>query len=391
MALNSVVSSFFELRLQEAVIRFCGEYYEKKELSIVKRLVRLFVTLNALVGTLGFVCCLLVALFFAGYFVPEGTEFGILLLGALVYLVGICTAGVSIGLFRVFDDFKTYAILRVIGSAINIIGLISVVVFFEGSPVSVLWQTAVTFTLGNLIIFVGSLRLSRKILEGVVMESSLAKNLLRDIRTFVLSTWGSQMASMPTKEIDVLLLAHYSTLREVACYKIARQFLGALWMITDPLMTVVYPEFVRLRYSGSMNAVKNLARKLSIYLGLVGAIIYIISILVVPYIVQYFLGPDYITVSSLYAILAFSVVVWMPLLWANPLILSCGGAKVIFFITLCVGAVTILSYFIAGYLFGVYGIATVSMLNICLISFLSFWYVIKKKFFIEFSVLGKAH
>ncbi len=85
------------------------------------------------------------------------------------------------------------------------------------------------------------------------------KQFFREYRptTFMRRNYFINLLSLPTKELDTVVLGMFATLDGVGIYRVAKNFMNAIWAIADPLHLVIYPELARLWNSDSREEINN--------------------------------------------------------------------------------------------------------------------------------------
>jgi O-antigen/teichoic acid export membrane protein len=171
---------------------------------------------------------------------------------------------------------------------------------------------------------------------------SLLRERFAEMRGFALSIYGASLAAIPTRDLDVNLLGGFSTAAVIGTYKVARDFMAAIWQVSDPLLFVVYPELAKLWTRREFRTLRGFLRNCVLGLSAAALFLFAIAFLAVPPVITLTLGEQFAEGGSLFRSMAWCLVVWMPLLWVNPLLMAAGRANLFFRATLVASATTLL-------------------------------------------------
>jgi O-antigen/teichoic acid export membrane protein len=243
--------------------------------------------------------------------------------------VGNATA---IGLLRVFDGFRSLALVKLSGQVFKLAAT-GAALFALGWGVTGVLAIAV---LANLLTTLGLgivayRQLDRRIpVRSTPAPFSLLRPRLREMRGFVLNMYGVSLAAIPTRDLDVNILGGCSTAAVIGTYKVARDFMGAVWQVSDPLLFVLYPEFTRLWTRQDFSGLRRFLRWG--IAGLLAATVLLCgsAYFIVPPVIELALGSQFATAGTYFRWMLFGALAWMPLLWVNPLLMAAGRANLFF-------------------------------------------------------------
>lgn len=383
MAFSITVYSFFDLRLHEPLIKFGTEYLEAGNKISFLSLIKLSLIASLLCSCLSFWVVKLTADYFLSGLSISNLSFDVVLLCSTVSFINFTFSSSMIAVLRILDDFKGFAIIRFISSLANIVSLFIVLSFFKLDLKIVLYQNLLVAILSFVLMLLRTKKSIFKVVESKLLLSPIVftSSKYKEIFSFTKYTWGSQVTALPIKELDLVIAGYFCTLIEIGNYKIAKQFLSAIWLLTDPLLTVIYPELIKRKISSSNLEIKSFISKLMILFFILGVCVYVFSYFLMPYVVITFFNQRYLNSVDYFKLLSICVCIWMPLLWANPLLLSSGKARVVFIISLLVALITLLTYPLLAYHFGIIGIAFTYTLGVSLSSIFSYISCKKLKLF----------
>jgi O-antigen/teichoic acid export membrane protein len=249
---------------------------------------------------------------------------------AVVYSFTIAfhIAGTPTAILRLFDRFKLFALITVIGALIKVVGVL--VAFLGGAG---LWAFVLIWALADISRMVLLIAISVSVLRER-RYFSLRKSSTRGISTRFPGIWGFVITTnlnasirMASREADVLIIGALLNPTSVGLYKVAKQIASILGIVTDPLYQAIYPELARLRAS---NDIANLM-KLSVRSGLVAGCVALlmwgsIAVVAEPLLFHLF-GPEFVSARAVmlwYAMAIVVAVIGFPL---QPLMLAFGRPK----------------------------------------------------------------
>jgi O-antigen/teichoic acid export membrane protein len=134
------------------------------------------------------------------------------------------------------------------------------------------------------------------------------------ILSFLRSTYLTGLGSSLSADADLLVLGLFRSQAEVGAYRLARQFITAIWAITDPIASAVYPEVVRQWLRARANF-DRFAARLSLLLGLGGLLVVGSAFVVVPWLIQASAGTGFSESGTLFRIMVLLTLPWITLLW----------------------------------------------------------------------------
>ena len=371
---TTVVFQVFELRLHEAVIRYVSEFWEQKDLPRMLATIRM--SLLADVGSGFLALAAVVALMpLAGRFlVHDDRSVNLLLLaGITVFCSNVATA-TAFGILRTFGQFRIQSLITVTGTSLKLAATYCAIKWFGCGVIGVMLVGIVSSFLMNAIMISVALRcVSQHVPLLHRTMSGLLQPRMKEMRSFVASTYFFSLTSIPTKELDITLLGLFSSVHVVGAYKMAKNFITAMWAISDPVFYVVYPELARLWARMEFAAIRSFLKKLTIILGVAGIMVYVCAMLVVPIVINYTLGQGYVDSVIIFRCMAWFILFWMPFLWINSLFLAAGKPELMLKASVAGSLLTAVLYFVFIPLWGGSGAAFAYALGTPLGLVFAFW------------------
>lgn len=326
LGFTSLVFTLADLRLNEAVIRYIAEFWAKKDYSRTLAFVKLSLVADAISAIIALFITGLIAQFVHPYLIPDSRGLlAIWLSGISIFFTSLASA-TSIGLLRVFDYFKSYALVSMAGVTVKMaitlvalfvmnwdaIGIISVAVFTTLLTKSTMFGVALWHLNGHIP------------LRDTPAPISLLRPRLREIGLFVLNNYGLSLSSSGVRHADVNLLSYFTSLEVVGIYKVAKNFISAMWLMVDPAFYVVYPELAKMWADKNFLMMRTFIRRLMLLFGGGGFVLFMIAFMLMPPIIELTLGSDFSEAGQIFRWMLWSFLCWTPLLWIHPILCAAG-------------------------------------------------------------------
>ncbi len=326
-----LVFNFIELRLHESVIRYLTEFWEAGDLPRALATVRLSLMVDVVTGLLALLLVGALAPFAPLFFADlhgEGHTTLFCLAGLALFFSNVGNA-TAIGLLRVFDQFRALALVKLAGQIFKVLMTVAALIVLKWNVTGVLAIAVATNLFSTLgLAIVAYRQLNQRIpLRTTSASIELLRPRLKEMRGFALNMYGVSLAAIPTRDLDINLLGAYSSAGVIGTYKVARDFMAAIWQISDPLLFVLYPEFAKL---WTRREFQSLSRYLT--WGVVGLCISSVCLcgtayFIVPPIIEISLGAQFAPAGTFFQWMLCGALAWIPLLWVNPLLMAAGRAN----------------------------------------------------------------
>lgn len=357
-AVATFVFGIVELRLHEAVIRFVAEFWERDDKPKVVAAVKLSLYVDFCTGVLAYIIVTAVAILFGTRFVKDPRALtAILLCGGSVFFANIGTATVT-GLLRVLGDFKVFAMVRIAGTTLNFV-LVFTVLLSGGGVVAAMVATLVGSICTNSALIAAALfRLNRRIsLRRTYAPVTLLSPRFREMAGFVGKLYCVSLTAIPTKDFDVNVLTWFVPLPAVGIYKIAKNFLLAMWVVADPAFIVIFPEISKMWTREEYPRLRAFIRRIALVLGTCGFAIVTVAFFAIPKLIDITVGARFYESGIVFRCMIWAVLFWFPLMWVNPLLMAADRVDLTLRATV-LGAVTAITlFFVLIPLFGARGAA----------------------------------
>lgn len=341
-----LVFNLVELRLHEWVIRYLTEYWEARDLPRALATVRLSLFVDIASG--------LAALLLVGALAPLAPlmfrdlgnqhHLSLFWLGGLVFFFGNVGNATAIGLLRVFDGFRELALVKLTGQVFKLGATAFALLVLGWGVIGTLCVAVAASLLTTLgLAYVARRELVRRIpLAATDAPIDLLQARFAEMRSFALNMYGVSLAAIPTRDLDVNLLGSFSTASVIGTYKVARDFMAAIWQVSDPLLFVVYPEIAKLWTNKQFAMLRQFVRQSVVGLGAAAVLLFATAYFAVPIFIERTLGPQFAEGGYYFRWMIWCILIWMPLLWVNPLLMAAGRANLFFRATLVASSVILI-------------------------------------------------
>ena len=326
LALAGVIFNVVEMRLHEAVVRYVAEFWEREDHARVLAVAKLSLLVDVGTGLLAFALVVALTPVLASQVVQDPRAVPALVLAGLSLLCSNVGSVTATGLLRIFGMLKHLALLTIGGISLKLAFVLAVLWGTDLGALGVLAASVLSSLITNValgVIAVWALR-QRVQLGTLHAPISLLRPRLREMRSFMLSTYGLSLSSIPTRDLDVTILGWFSPLEVIGAYKIAKNFMTSMWMASDPIFFVVYPEIAKLWAKRDAAGVRAFVTRLLVMLSISSGALYVVAVFAVPFAIVLLLGAEFAPAGAMFRWMVWCILIWMPCLWVNPLLMAAG-------------------------------------------------------------------
>jgi O-antigen/teichoic acid export membrane protein len=361
----SMVFEFVELRLHEVTIRYITEFWETGETSLTLAFVKLTLLTNLATAGLALLVIAGLSPYAQDYLIRDSRGSVVLLLSGLSLFFISLAYPTSQGLLRVLALYRSQAVVSICGTTLKLALTLGVMWGWGWGVMGVMGVAVAASLVTNLsLLGVALWHLNRHIpFRRTPAPLRLLWPRLLEIRRFVLNTYFLSITSIPVRNLDINLLGWFTSLEVVGVYRVAKNFMTAMFTITDPTFIVVYPELAKMWTKRQPAEMKVFIKKLTWMLGILALVLFVSTFLLVPQVIQLVMGKEFAGAGLLFRCMAWGILFWAPVMWANPLLMAAGRPDLTLKASL-LGSVIILGlYLVCVPLWGGIGTALVNALS----------------------------
>lgn len=189
------------------------------------------------------------------------------------------------GVLRILGRFRLFTVQKLVGAFTGLIGTVIVYVCEGG-----IW--------GFLVVSVGAL-----ILESVMLfflahfamkpyttetGGKLSGGERRGFLRFMGWGYSTSLVNLPVQQMDVLLVSMFLSLADTGIYRVIKQALQMISLLTDPVYQVLYPQFASMMAKKDGRGARQYARRTGILIGLIALPAGVIGALFSPLVLRIF-------------------------------------------------------------------------------------------------------
>ena len=322
IAFVTTVNQVVDIRMWESVTKFVGDDHARGDHGRARATVKLAYLVDGGTGVLAFALVAALAPFAATRFVhhPEAARDVVLYAGTLLVATVNDT---SMALLRVFDRFHWLSIERVGSAALRLAALWAVAASTRALTPVLAAYVAVELVRGAVLLALGLSAARTGLATPGPDHLGLLRGRLGEFWRFTASNAATNVLTLVTRQVDILILSAVSTPREAGLYRMAKNFGQLILRLTDPVYHAIYPELVRLESSAPAEMRAFIARSMRVVLVVVvpaGLVI----ILGAPLILSRAVWPEWLAAAWPLRIVVAGALIHGVFLWSRPLALATG-------------------------------------------------------------------
>ena len=327
VAFPEAVLQVLDLRVKDAMNRYMGEAFELDDRPRAVALLKLFWSLDVLVGLLclGIVAALSVPM--TELLIGDSEHADLMIVYSLGLLLGtLDSAGGTV--LRLLDRFRLAFIAGSIGN-LSRLGLVALAVYaLDGELGTVVWaRVAAEVVLTALIAGASLVLLQRMLWKDRRTPTATLREERREILGFLMSTNLTATLKMATTKLDTMLIGVFATPATVALYRVALQFARGPLLLSDALYSAVFPTFARAAAGGRQKEINNIARSSTALMCvtlLPGAVV---AMIFGEKLIRLVGGEGFSGAGLVFALGLVGVLPYALFFWMRPLILTAGHAR----------------------------------------------------------------
>ena len=335
MAVVGLVFGLADFRIQEAVIKFTAGLRQTGGQAQVYALSAFFIVLEGAKGAVGFLIILGAASAFFGSLANISNDVGHLLIVLGLYQLFMSFNPTLTAWLRLGERFRTIAyddgvfgLLQFVATATAAIQVVTVE--------SVAFAYALTGLFGGIskffivaVIFSDHLRR----LGSVAWFSKAVFGRLpwRNIWRFLVGVNLASTLRLVARQVDVLILAMFIPMESVGTYSLAKKLKNVFFLITDPLLTVIYPEYAKQFARKSYISLEHLFSRMTKTAMAAASIGGGIAMFVAPFFLPLVFGEEYRASIVLFQVFLVDAVLLAGVFSLGPMVLAVAKPRLMVF------------------------------------------------------------
>ncbi len=309
------------LNLGAALIRFGSGFKSAREPHKIIALIKLCLVSSTIVA-------LLSVLLIAGFtFFQYDTFIKLPGLGWFAILYAVAASAIffnqiSRSALRLYYKFKLNSIVQMIMDTVEFVIIVSVIFIYPENLEAFLIAVLVTRFVNSIVPNMAAwLELSPEFKGHFKAPISVIKNQFSDIRKFVIHNSVAKTLQALIKNGDILLLAFLtSDPLQVAFYTVGKKVAFSILMMTDPLVTSIYPQLCDLYHENKTAEIKKMLLKLTALAAIPATFFLIVAILFNEWIMVTVFGPEYRAAGQTFFLLTGASLIYAVCFWIQPLL-----------------------------------------------------------------------
>ncbi|HVY54347.1 MAG TPA: oligosaccharide flippase family protein [Thermodesulfobacteriota bacterium] len=321
-----ILDQLFDFRNWESAIKYIGTFWESGDPEKARSMIKLSYLIDFSSGALGLVVAVLTGKAIGSYIIHSQEAFDYIRIYALSLFIG-SSSSTSLAILRVFDKFRSIALLR---SAQYLFRLILVTLFLlAGFKIyGVLYGMVIAGFLGSVTRAVVVVKVLKEKGLGDWWKSKLGsiREQIKGIAWFTVNTnLAATIKIGQDKFLGTMVLGYFAGKDAVAFYKIASSASTIMNYVAVPLYEAIYPEFVKIVKTGKAEQASYLKPLIKYttktYLK-IGLPLALIIILFSDIIITLAFGKSYLPSASALRVIASAALIDGLAFWVNPALLA---------------------------------------------------------------------
>lgn len=315
------VQEIFNLNLGAALIRFGSTYINEQNKPKTIALIKASLLASSVVFTLSVLTITLFTLFSYDTFIKKpGLEWF-----SIFYAVAagaVFFNQISRSALRLYFKFKKNSFIQMVMDVIDFTVIAISLLLFPGDLEVFLIAILVTTFINGFYPTLAAWKELEPELPGFrKVRMNLIMPDVKPIRSFVIQNSIAKTLQSLVNKGDLLILGLMAiSPAQVAFYAIAKKLAYYLLILTDPLVTSVYPQFCKLREENKRDEVINMIKRLSLIIIIPGTLFLGVVMTAGPNLVTLIFGDDYADAGNTFRILAIPALLQAVFFWMQPLL-----------------------------------------------------------------------
>lgn len=352
-----VVGSFVNFQSWQAIIKFGSLAIVESDYGRLASIFKLGFVIDFISAVLGALFALILVPYIGHFF--SWSDGQVLISSIFVVELAFRIEGTPTGILRLLDKFKYTAIHAVITALLRLLVIWFYLSFFRLS----LLNFVVIYVVLDIIryvslLLIAAVEVSRSIGLRNVIKSRL-KLAGKEMLEFTIWSNIGLTADLPIKYFDVFFISRVS-LELVAVYKVFKQILQTLSLLTGPVAQVIMPQLSNMIARGEHRLAYSAILKIRNVILIILTPVTVISFFIAQPLLLFVLGPEYSQNTNLFIALFILSDYTLAYVGLHPLFAAFGKVKEDFFIILSSNIIYLILAIGLIDIFSIYGIIIAS-------------------------------
>lgn len=384
MSFSQLILRFLEAPVLEAATKYIALFIQEKRIDKMLATIKLSMSIELLMGTAGMILLLSTAFLAPKTLLENVNAFYVILLAGLAIFFANVFSFTSFSFFRVVDDYKTPAIIRIIGQLFNLFGAIIILKNTSYGILGVLFIEILTrFSVTFFLVFkmLSKIKISG---YGNLFQSKI--NILtehyKEMFVYIKNAYLFSLSAIPSRELDINILGYFVSLEIIAAYQIAKRFMQALDVFTDTLYAIIYPEIARLWANKAFSEIHAFIKTSYYSILPVTFIIYVLITFSFQLIINKFLSNAFNNAIIYFHLMSWSIFLRYPFVWIPCISWAAGRTDLNLKSAIISGMLTIILFSSAIPFFEGYASSLIFAMSYPLLLIILLYYIRKEKLII---------
>ncbi len=320
-----IIKDFLDFKVSEAVVKYVGRYWEKKDKKKTVSFIKFFYLIDFFMGIVAFFATLLLAEIANSFFIKSENTFELIFIYSFTLLIGTVNT-TSRSILEIFNKFTIVALVDVsaVAARVTFVAIALVTGFgIKGALVGYAGAMFVNFV--ALQFFVN--RALKKQEMSLWFRESIKPMYaeIRNVMIFILNSTASSVAKRVfNREVPILTLGYFFTSEVAGLYKVANSFTNVLGKLSDPAHRAIYPALVSLEEQGSYRDFRQLVSYAIKFLAKFFIPAGVMFFIFAEQIIEIFYGAEYVSAATAMKIIVVAEVVLKLGFWMGAVLLALG-------------------------------------------------------------------
>ena len=337
----TVINKLTSFRMGELVIKYVGEFHEKKDSQRAAALFKAAALTELVASVLAFGLTWLLAPLGARYFAKDTSLTNWFVLYGVIILANLIAES-STGLLQFFDRFRRMAGLNILQSLVTL--ALTILAWWQKTG---LQGVLLAYLVGKAISAVGLtiaalIEASRRWGKSWWKTPlSLLKEQASQLVKFAISTNLSSSLSLISRDSGILWVSYFSTPTQAGYYKLAMSLANYIQMPVAPMPQATYPELSRAVARRKWDDFRTVIRQGTWIAGGYATLVAIFLVLLGKALIQILYTPAFLPTYPGLVIMLVGIVVGSAWYWSRSALLSFGLADYATWVNLLVTVLSV--------------------------------------------------